>query len=65
MYSGLVRKFTLHSDLRHQLLETGERKLVEHTTKDLYWADGGDGKGLNRLGELLMRVRTEIRQGQY
>jgi predicted NAD-dependent protein-ADP-ribosyltransferase YbiA (DUF1768 family) len=34
--------------------------LVEHTKKDKYWADGGDGSGKNRLGELLMKVRAEI-----
>ena len=31
-------------------------------TKD-YWS-GGDGTGRNRLGELLMRVRQEVREVQ-
>ncbi len=39
-------------------METGNRKLVEHTKNDKYWADGGgEGKGLNKLGILLMKVR--------
>ena len=36
-------------------METGDRKLIEHTDKDKYWGDGGDGKGENRLGILLMK----------
>jgi N-glycosidase YbiA len=44
-----------------QLLETGDARIVEHTTRDRYWADGGDGSGRNMLGRLLMRVRDELR----
>ena len=29
---------------------------------DSYWADGGDGKGRNQLGKILMQVREELRQ---
>ena len=38
-------------------METGDRKLIEHTDKDKYWGDGGNGKGENRLGILLMKLR--------
>jgi N-glycosidase YbiA len=34
--------------------------LVEHTARDSYWADGGNGQGKNRLGVLLMRLRDEL-----
>ncbi|MFO0583815.1 MAG: LysR family transcriptional regulator [Anaeromyxobacter sp.] len=37
------------------------RAVVEHTGNDRYWADGGDGAGKNRLGELLVQVREELR----
>lgn len=60
MYEGLKHKFNQHADLKKQLLETGNRKLIEHTTKDKYWADGGDGSGKNRLGILLMKLRDEL-----
>lgn len=61
MYKGLVEKFTKHEALKQKLLGTGDRKIVEHTDRDKYWADGGGGgKGKNRLGELLMKVRKEI-----
>ena len=57
MYRALVAKFQQHRELQFMLLSTGDRKLVEHSPYDSYWGDGPDGKGLNRLGELLMRVR--------
>lgn len=55
-------KFTQHEQLRKLLLDTGEASLVEHTENDSYWGDGGDGSGQNMLGQVLMRVRTELRQ---
>jgi ribA/ribD-fused uncharacterized protein len=63
MLTALRAKFTQHDELREELLATGGRILVEHTTNDSYWADGGDGTGRNRLGELLMKVRDELRKG--
>lgn len=61
MLQALRAKFTQHPDLQAQLLATGDAMLVEHTRNDSYWADGGDGSGLNRLGVLLMAVRAELR----
>jgi ribA/ribD-fused uncharacterized protein len=60
MREALRAKFTQHPDLRELLLSTGKRPLVEHTENDRYWADGGDGKGRNRLGALLMELRAEL-----
>lgn len=62
MLTALRAKFTQHPDLRALLLGTGQATLVEHTANDHYWADGGDGSGRNRLGELLMQVREELKQ---
>lgn len=60
MQEALVAKFTQHVALRALLLSTGDAELVEHTANDSYWADGGDGRGRNRLGELLMELRAEL-----
>ena len=57
-------KFTQHDDLREILLATGDAKLVEHTENDSYWGDGGDGSGKNMLGQVLMRVRAELREAR-
>lgn len=61
MMRALREKFSQHPDLARQLVATGYARLVEHTTKDSYWADGGDGRGQNRLGVLLMELREELR----
>ncbi|MHC5541517.1 NADAR family protein [Singulisphaera rosea] len=61
MYEALKAKFTQHPELRETLLGTGDATLVEHTTNDDYWGDGGDGRGKNMLGILLMRLREELR----
>lgn len=61
MMDALRAKFTQHDDLKEILLGTGDAKLVEHTEKDSYWGDGGDGTGKNRLGYLLMQLRDELR----
>jgi len=63
MREALQAKFTQHPALRSLLVETGDAELVEHTTNDRYWADGGDGTGKNRLGELLMELRARLRAG--
>ena len=60
MHEALRAKFTQHPDLRELLISTGDRLLVEHTEQDAYWGDAGDGSGRNVLGELLMRIRTEL-----
>ena len=61
MLKALHMKFRQHDKLRRKLLETGEKKLVEHTSNDSYWGDGGDGSGRNTLGKLLMQVRKDMR----
>ncbi len=61
MREALMAKFTQHEELRALLLSTGDAKLIEHTENDAYWGDGGDGKGCNMLGRLLMEVRQRLR----
>ncbi len=49
-------------ELRAKLLATGDATLVEgNYWNDTYWGVCR-GKGKNRLGKILMRVRDEIRQ---
>ena len=62
MTEAVRAKFTQHEDLRTILLATGDARLVEHTENDGYWGDGGDGSGKNMLGQVLMRVRAELRE---
>ena len=60
MREALRAKFQQHAELAELLIKTGDAVIVEHTTNDRYWGDGGDGSGRNRLGYLLMEIRSEI-----
>lgn len=62
MKKAVLAKFSQHEDLRVLLLSTNESKIVEHTEHDRYWGDGGDGRGRNMLGRILMEVRNELRK---
>jgi ribA/ribD-fused uncharacterized protein len=62
MREALNAKFTQHPDLGSLLLQTGNAEMIEHTKNDNYWGDGGDGSGKNRLGQMLMELRTKLRQ---
>ncbi len=63
MRDAVRAKFTQHDDIQEILLSTGDAKIVEHTTNDSYWGDGGDGSGKNMLGQILMQVRDELKAG--
>ncbi len=54
-------KFRQHHDLGNLLVATGDAELIEgNHWRDTYWGVC-DGVGKNRLGELLMQVRRELR----
>lgn len=61
---SLVRqKFTRHSSLKRLLLATGNQEIQEgNTWNDTFWGVSlPTGEGRNELGEILMRVRRELR----
>ena len=59
MLHALRRKFT-HPILKDVLLATNNRELIENSPSDTYWGIGRSGVGKNRLGVLLMQVRSEL-----
>ena len=59
MLRALRAKFA-SAELAALLLATADRELVEDSEEDSYWARSRTGAGLNRAGELLMRVRGEL-----
>lgn len=61
MKEAVHAKFTQHEGCKYLLLLTGDNEIVEHTTNDRIWADGGDGSGQNLLGKILMEIRTQIK----
>jgi len=63
MYEAIYAKFTQHENLRELLLATGDAYLIENSKRgDIFWGDGGNGKGKNRMGVLLMRLRSQLRE---
>jgi ribA/ribD-fused uncharacterized protein len=67
MRSVLRAKFTQHEDLKTLLLSTGDARLVESARTDnavnREWGEV-NGKGLNKLGLLLMGLREELRDAE-
>lgn len=61
MATALRQKFHTHASLGERLLATGDEVLIEAAPGDYYWGCGADGTGQNRLGQLLMAVRSDLR----
>jgi len=62
MREAVLLKFQTHKKIRKILLDTETEELVENAPGDFYWGCGADGSGLNRLGNILMDVREQLRQ---
>jgi ribA/ribD-fused uncharacterized protein len=60
MYKGLQAKFDQNIVLYNKLLGTGTFELKEDSSWDSYWGTGRTGKGKNRMGSLLMKLRSEL-----
>ena len=54
-------KFTQHDDLLSELVATHPAHLVWGTTRDAFLGLGLNGKGRNELGQLLVRIRTRLK----
>jgi N-glycosidase YbiA len=60
LYTGLKAKFEQNGLLQTLLLKTGSEELIEQSPWDSYWGSGRTGKGKNRMGFLLMKLRLEL-----
>ncbi len=71
MYKGLTAKFSQSTYLKHFLLYTEDKTLIEANPNDRYWSCGlglknplvaskEDWRGENVLGNLLMKVRGDL-----
>ena len=75
MYRAVYGKFSSVTELKQRLLDTGDKILVEASPVDNIWGiglapndplalDKKNWKGLNLLGEALMKARTKLREEQ-
>ncbi|RAL53336.1 hypothetical protein DM860_007008 [Cuscuta australis] len=60
MYEPLKCKFTTNHQLKSLLVATEVSDLVEASPHDRFWGPGRNGKCQNELGELLIKVRSEL-----
>ncbi len=61
MLDAVRVKFRTHDIPHNLLLSIWDADIVENAPMDAYWGCGPDGSGQNKLGRILMRVRSEIR----
>eukprot|EP01006_Ploeotia_vitrea_P024601 TRINITY_DN57433_c0_g1_i1.p1 TRINITY_DN57433_c0_g1~~TRINITY_DN57433_c0_g1_i1.p1 ORF type:complete len:550 (+),score=47.83 TRINITY_DN57433_c0_g1_i1:40-1689(+) len=61
MEEALFMKFTQHRESRELLLETGKKDIICYS-ENPHWGKNMQNNGINVLGELLMTVRTQLRQ---
>lgn len=73
VFKANVAKFSQNERLKEFLLNTGDKEIVEASPYDKIWGigmsetdpdrfDKAKWRGTNWLGEVLMRVRTELRK---
>ncbi|MFT7639563.1 MAG: ribA/ribD-fused uncharacterized protein [Pirellulaceae bacterium] len=60
MRDAVRAKFTQHLDLHLILLDTNDALIVEDAANDAFWGVGGDGRGQNMLGRLLVGQLTRF-----
>ena len=65
MREAVAAKFEQHRELADILIDTGASELVERSDKDAFWGNGGDGRGRNELGKILMQVRLECQRARH
>jgi ribA/ribD-fused uncharacterized protein len=63
METALRAKFQQNPELKKKLIDTGDVELIEgNTWGDTFWGQV-NGKGSNKLGKLLMKIRDELMEG--
>lgn len=60
MYHAIELKYAIGSYFGDQLIDTGNRYLMEDSPRDYKWGIGVTGLGHNMLGRLLMKRRHEM-----
>ena len=60
--TNIIRhKAQQNADVKEALLLTGVERIVEVNPNDDFWGDGPDGNGKNHTGEILMKIRDELK----
>lgn len=62
MTRALYTKCKTYTNIARELLESGEQRLVENSSYDYYWGCGRDRRGTNMYGQVLMNVRSKLKE---
>lgn len=60
MEKALAAKFHQNLMLLRLLRRTAPADLIEDSAWDAFWGVGADGRGMNHLGKLLMKIRERL-----
>ena len=64
MENGLRAKFAQNTDAAEMLKQTGDAVLIK-SCEVCYKCGFGEGSGENRIGKVLMNIRTEIQKNSF
>jgi len=64
MRKAVLKKFQTHATISAILLATGSEEIIENAPSDYYWGCGKTGTGQNKLGLILMEVRSLLDQNE-
>ncbi len=62
MAEAVRAKFTQNPELTEMLLATGDNEIAEESPIDSFWGLGKDKDGRNELGQIIMKVREDLRR---
>ena len=54
-------KVAQNEDVKQRLLASGNKQIIENSPWDTFWGVGPNGDGQNTLGEIYMKIRSELR----
>lgn len=64
MHRLVRQKFMDHPELAKYLLATGDAELIKRSDcSESFWGRNAQNKGENQLGQILMAVRSELKEG--
>lgn len=54
-------KLERHTHIQEKLLETGDMEIIDDSNNP-FWGRGPEGKGLNHMGKIWMKLREELKE---
>ncbi len=62
MSRALYTQCQVYPEMAEAILQTGDQRLVESSQYNYFWGCGRDRRGENQFGQVLMGIRTKLRE---